>query len=75
MATLQAEMSLEQQLAATIALRSFGPREVAIMSKMAKSGKAPEQSAKEIVAIFPTWEATAKQIRIIVQYLKLYGEE
>ena len=75
MATLQPEMSLEQQLAATIAMRSFDAKAMAIMARMAKSDKAPEQSAKEIITMFPTWGPTVRQIKMVVQYLRLYGEE
>lgn len=75
MAQVPQEMTLEQQLVATIALRSFGSKEVSLMSRMAKGTKPPEESAKEIVSMFPTWQATARQIKLIIQYLRLYGEE
>lgn len=75
MSQLQPEMSLTQQLAARIAMQSFAPTELAIMEQMAKGNQSPEQIAKELVTMFPTWEATSKRVRLIVQYLKLYGEE
>ena len=75
MTTLQPEMSLEQQLAATIAMRSFDQKALSLMAKMAKSDKTPEQSAKEIITMFPTWGPTVRQIKMVVQYLRLYGEE
>ena len=75
MSQLQPEMSLTQQLAARIAMQSFAPTELAIMAQMAKGNQSPEQIAKELVTMFPTWEATSKRVRLIVQYLRLYGED
>lgn len=75
MAGSQPEMSIEQKLAAVHAMRNFSSRAMHYMGELARTNKPVEDSAKEIVAIFPDWGRWAKQIQLIVQYLRLYGEE